>query len=44
VLATLMRRFEVLPVPGHTVEPIQRITLRPNKGMPLILQKRRSAD
>ena len=44
VLATLMRRFEVLPVPGHTVEPIQRITLRPNNGMPLILQKRRGGD
>ncbi|WP_174243169.1 cytochrome P450 [Beijerinckia sp. L45] len=40
VLATLMRRFDVRPVPGHIVEPIQRITLRPRGGMPLILQPR----
>ena len=40
VLATLMRRFEVLPVPGHRVVPVQRITLRPSDGMPLILKHR----
>ena len=43
VLATLMRRFEVRPVPGRAVVPIQRITLRPKDGMPLILQPRKSA-
>jgi cytochrome P450 len=44
ILATLMRRFEVLPVHGHKVAPIQRITLRPNNGMPLILTRRHTAS
>lgn len=43
VLATLMRRFELLPVAGFKVEPVQRITLRPGNGMQLILQRRRGA-
>ena len=43
VLATLMRRFEMAPVRGHRVEPVQRITLRPKGGMPLILRPRRAA-
>ena len=43
VLATLMRRFEVAPVPGHRVEPVQRITLRPKGGMPLAVRPRRAA-
>jgi cytochrome P450 len=40
ILASIMRRFALLPVPGHTVEPVQRITLRPRGGMPLILTAR----
>jgi cytochrome P450 len=40
VLAAIMRRFVLLPVPGHKVEPVQRITLRPRGGMPLILTAR----
>ncbi len=43
VLATLMRRFMVSPARGHVVEPVQRITLRPKGGMPLIV-RRRSRD
>ena len=43
VLATLMRRFELLPAPGRVVVPVQRITLRPRDGMPLILRHRRAA-
>ncbi len=42
VLATLMRRFEVTPVRGHRVEPVQRITLRPKNGMPLAVRPRRA--
>ena len=42
VLATLMRQFEVIPVRGHRVEPVQRITLRPKSGMPLIVRPRRA--
>ena len=40
ILATLMRRFVLLPAPGHVVAPIQRITLRPRDGMPLVLRRR----
>lgn len=42
VLATLMRRFEVAPVPGQTVEPVQRITLRSKNGMRLTVRPRRA--
>ena len=40
VLAAIMRRFALLPVPGHKIEPVQRITLRPRAGMPLVLTAR----
>lgn len=43
VLASLMRRFVFSPVPGHIVTPVQRITLRPQGGMPLILTQRKPA-
>ena len=42
ILATLMRHFELLPVPGFAVKPIQRITLRPINGMQLVMQHRRT--
>ena len=41
LLAGILREFRLDPAPGHTVEPVQRITLRPNGGMPMILHKRR---
>ena len=43
ILATLMQRFELLPVEGFKVEPVQRITLRPSNGMQLVLQHRRAS-
>ena len=43
VLATIMRRFELTPVKGFAVEPVQRITLRPRDGMQLVLNRRRGA-
>ncbi len=42
ILATLVRRFELLPVEGFKVEPVQRITLRPRNGMQLVLRHRRA--
>ena len=42
VLATIMRRFELTPVKGFEVEPVQRITLRPRDGLQLVLNKRRA--
>ncbi len=40
ILATLMKHFELLPVPGQKVVPLQRITLRPRDGMRLELRHR----
>lgn len=40
-LAELVRRFEVSPTPGHTPDPIARLTLRSSNGVPLIVQRRK---
>lgn len=40
ILATLVRALKFLPNPAHRVEPNIRITLRPEGGMPLYVEKR----
>jgi len=40
ILAHLMRAFRFEAQKGHVVVPVQRITLRPAGGMPLILRQR----
>lgn len=40
ILATLVRELRFLPNPSHTVEPNIRITLRPERGMPLFVEAR----
>ena len=40
ILATVMRRFELKPVPGFEVAAVQKITLRPRDGMLLALHRR----
>jgi cytochrome P450 len=40
VLATLLRRFRFELQPGQSVEPVQRVTLRPKGGLPLVLRHR----
>ncbi len=40
ILATLLRKFRLDLAPGHRVEPVQRITLRPKGGMPMMLTHR----
>ncbi|MCX4775233.1 cytochrome P450 [Streptomyces sp. NBC_01285] len=42
-LATVGRDWEFEPVPGHTVETLARITIRPKNGMPLTARRRRPA-
>jgi cytochrome P450 len=42
-LATILREFRLDLAPGHQVAPVQRITLRPKGGMPMILRKRDQA-
>ena len=43
ILASIMRRFELRPVEGFPVVPVQRITLRPRDGMKLELRRRRGS-
>jgi cytochrome P450 len=38
ILATLVRAFRFLPVPGHRPKPIARISLRVQGGMPLYVE------
>lgn len=40
ILATLVRELRFLPNANHTVEPNIRITLRPERGMPLFVEAR----
>ncbi len=40
ILATLLRDFELTLKPGHTVWPVQKVTLRPQGGMPMQVRAR----
>ena len=42
VLAKIMREFRLVHARGHAVRPIQRITLRPEGGMPMHVHRRRA--
>ena len=40
VLANLLQRFKVTPVPGHPIEPAAKVTLKPRYGMPVTVTPR----
>ncbi|MGD9604359.1 MAG: cytochrome P450, partial [Gammaproteobacteria bacterium] len=40
VLAQLLQRFRVRPVPGHPVKPMATITYRPRFGMKVFIEPR----
>lgn len=40
VLASVLPRFKVVPVPGHPLEPAAKVTLKPKYGMPVTLAPR----
>ena len=42
-LATIARHFRLDLAPGHKVEPVHRVTLRPEGGMKMILRRRQDA-
>ena len=44
VLATIARKFQVHAAPGHPVEPLPSLTLRPKHGVWVELRKRPEAD
>jgi cytochrome P450 len=39
-LAAIIREFELDVAPGHAVWPLHRITLRPRRGLPMIVRPR----
>jgi cytochrome P450 len=43
ILSRIMRSISVAPQPGYEVVPVQRITLRPRGGLPLIVTARKHA-
>ena len=40
LLAHVLKHVRFEPVPGHVPVPVQRVTLRPQGGMPMVLQRR----
>jgi len=40
LLAHILRSFQLDPLPDHRPQPIQRVTLRPEGGMPMVLNIR----
>ena len=40
LLATIGRRVRLAPVPGHPVRPRPSITLRPERGVPMVVHRR----
>ena len=40
VLASLVRAFRLQPLPGHKPKPVARVSLRPEGGMPLLVEVR----
>jgi len=43
VLATIVRNFELELAEGYSVWPVQKVTLRPRGGLPMIVKKRRQS-
>ena len=41
VLAQILQRFRVRVVPGHPIDALAKVTLRPRYGMPVTLEQRR---
>jgi cytochrome P450 len=40
IVAMVLQRFRLELVPGHPVEPMPMVTLRPRYGMPMIVRPR----
>jgi cytochrome P450 len=38
ILATVAQRFRLRHVPGHAIEPLAQVTLRPRGGMPMFVE------
>ena len=40
VVSTILRNFQLEMLPGHSVWPVHRVTLRPDGGLPMIVRDR----
>ena len=40
VLAQVVQRYSVRPLPGHPIETLPKVTLKQRFGMPLLLSRR----
>jgi cytochrome P450 len=40
VVATIVRHFRLQLAPGHSVWPVQKLTLRPKGGLPMVVKRR----
>jgi len=40
VLAKIMSNFDLEVAPDHPVWPLQRVTLRPGGGLPMVMRRR----
>jgi cytochrome P450 len=40
VVATILRHFTIALAPGHNVWPVQKVTLRPRGGLPMVVLRR----
>ncbi|MGI9336091.1 MAG: cytochrome P450, partial [Gammaproteobacteria bacterium] len=43
ILVMVARQFRLRLAPGHRVEPLGRLTLRPDRGLPMVLERRELA-
>jgi cytochrome P450 len=43
ILSSLVRRWQLEPVPGHVPQPVGRLTVRSANGLPIILRRRTDA-
>jgi cytochrome P450 len=43
VLATIARHFRLEVLPGHAIQPVHRVTMRPEGGMMMTLHRRRTS-
>jgi cytochrome P450 len=40
IVATIAQRYRLRPIPGRRVEPEPYVTLRPRKGLPMLVEPR----
>jgi cytochrome P450 len=39
IVASVLRRVHLTLAPGHAVWPVQRVTVRPQGGLPMVIRR-----